>query len=290
MGKNLPVDSLSALEKRRLAELEKVIESRLQSFVEIGMALAEIRDDRLWLQYATDFDGYLKKRWQTAISRRYANNLIQSAVAAKSVSGLQLTLDGPIERASESGQSIGAIAPEITITVGDDLVLNEGQSRELATIEDPNDRADCLARAVSLARVDKKTGAPLLTAGNIRAARESMAVEAHEQAALEVDALEVEPEQAAPEYISDTIGHINKTIESFARAIKQAVNDAMPKNQEVLDMLRAGGRLDEASAALIRCCAHIRDSKVVMCEACEGDGCACCADRGYLPKVDQTSQ
>jgi hypothetical protein len=67
----------------RLAELEGVIERGLQTFVEVGKALLEIRDSRLYLEacdkagkpYGT-FEDYCRERW--GMSRIHAFRLIQA--------------------------------------------------------------------------------------------------------------------------------------------------------------------------------------------------------------------
>jgi hypothetical protein len=49
---------------QRLAELERVIERGLQSFVEVGKALADIRDGKLYrCQGDATFEDYCQQRW-----------------------------------------------------------------------------------------------------------------------------------------------------------------------------------------------------------------------------------
>jgi hypothetical protein len=47
----------------QLAEQEQVIERGLQTFVDIGNALAKIRDDRLYRESYSTFEVYCQKRW-----------------------------------------------------------------------------------------------------------------------------------------------------------------------------------------------------------------------------------
>jgi hypothetical protein len=50
--------------ERPLPELERVIEQGLATFREVGTALAEIRDRRLFLDRGySDFENYCKARW-----------------------------------------------------------------------------------------------------------------------------------------------------------------------------------------------------------------------------------
>lgn len=63
--------------KNRLIELESAIESERRRFYEVGKALKEIRDDRLYRELMFDsFEAYLKKRWD--LSRSHAYRLIEA--------------------------------------------------------------------------------------------------------------------------------------------------------------------------------------------------------------------
>lgn len=77
-----------AAERDRLAALEQTIERGLQTFVEVGMALAEIRDSRLYRSAHATFEDYCHERWGFVASR--ARQLIAAAesVTAVTVAGL----------------------------------------------------------------------------------------------------------------------------------------------------------------------------------------------------------
>lgn len=63
--------ALTTGEATQLAELETVIERGLKTFVEVGNALLEIRDKRLYrAEYAT-FEAYCRQRWGLRQSRAY---------------------------------------------------------------------------------------------------------------------------------------------------------------------------------------------------------------------------
>ena len=66
------------VERRSLTELEAIIERGQQTFVEVGQALMEIRDGRLYKEqgHAT-FEDYCQKRW--GWQRRHGYELIQAA-------------------------------------------------------------------------------------------------------------------------------------------------------------------------------------------------------------------
>ena len=61
----------------RLAELELVVERGLQTFSEVGAALLEIRDRRLYRETHASFEAYCRERWQ--LSRPAAYRAIDAA-------------------------------------------------------------------------------------------------------------------------------------------------------------------------------------------------------------------
>jgi hypothetical protein len=72
-----PAPELSAPERQRLAELEAVVERGLDTFAEVGRALLEIRDERLYRETHGTFEAYLRQRW--GMSRRRGYQLIDAA-------------------------------------------------------------------------------------------------------------------------------------------------------------------------------------------------------------------
>ncbi len=66
--------------RERLAACEHVIERGMASFIEVGNALAEIRDSRLYLEKNATFEEYCRDRWNLSRKRAY------DQIAAASVS------------------------------------------------------------------------------------------------------------------------------------------------------------------------------------------------------------
>lgn len=69
--------ALTVTENTRLSDLEETIEQHVAAFYEVGNALAEIRDGRLYRTTHGTFEDYCQERWQFTKSR--ANQLIESA-------------------------------------------------------------------------------------------------------------------------------------------------------------------------------------------------------------------
>lgn len=110
---------MNSLETTRLTECEAVIERGLKTFVDVGSALMEIRDSRLYRQTHGTFEDYCRERW--GWGRNYTNKLISSA---------------------EVVNNLGTIVPILPAT--------ESQARPLTMFE-PEQRREIWQRAVETA-------------------------------------------------------------------------------------------------------------------------------------------
>lgn len=81
--------ALTDSEEKRLAALEVTIESGLKVFFEVGTALLEIRDSRLYRRDYKKFEDYCRVRWQLKQSRAY-----QLMDAASVVGNLESSTNG----------------------------------------------------------------------------------------------------------------------------------------------------------------------------------------------------
>jgi len=81
---------------QRLAELEAIIESGLQTFVEVGNALLEIRDRRFYREQGfRRFEEYCRKRWN--MSQPHAQRMIDASEVAHNLIPMGIT-PGPSGR------------------------------------------------------------------------------------------------------------------------------------------------------------------------------------------------
>jgi hypothetical protein len=103
-------------ESKRLIELESVIQTRLDTFMDVGNALAEIRDSKLYRIEHKTFEDYCREKW--GMKRGYANYLVRAAEVVKSLPAEMVT-----------------------------IVTTESQARELASVE-PGHREEVLTAAV----------------------------------------------------------------------------------------------------------------------------------------------
>jgi len=112
---------LTRAETIALGDCEQRIERGLKTFLEVGSALAAIRDNRLYRATHESFEAYSRERWNLSRPRAY-----ELMTAAEVVSAMADTEQPP---------------------------TNERQARELAKVPEP-DRADVWAEAVE--RTDGK--------------------------------------------------------------------------------------------------------------------------------------
>ena len=76
-------EGLTVVESGRLVELEQTIARGQKTFVEVGAALAEIRDTRLYKQEHGTFEEYCRVEW--GWEKAYANHVIRAADVVKSL-------------------------------------------------------------------------------------------------------------------------------------------------------------------------------------------------------------
>lgn len=127
---------LSVIDHTRRDNLESVIERGIHSFIEVGAALAEIREGRLYRESHSTFEEYCRERW--GMDKRNANRYIEAANISETLGSIDPTLPTPD---------------------------NVGQARELVPVKDnPESLRDVVLAAAEKSKVD---GQPL-TAKRLR--------------------------------------------------------------------------------------------------------------------------
>ena len=118
---DVPVQSLTVQEEKRLEQLENVVVVNFKSFIQLGAALAEIRDRKLYRNKAKTFEKYCKELFDIAKSRAY--ELIGAAEV--------------IENVRNCGQNDGLDPSE--------FFVNESQLRPLTRLRKEQQLPVCLA-------------------------------------------------------------------------------------------------------------------------------------------------
>jgi hypothetical protein len=129
----LPV--LAVPERSRFVELEQVIEQGLQTFVDVGRALMEIRDSRFYRETFDSFEEYTQNRW--GISRQRAHQLVDAAAVSTVVdvaNERQARELAPVLR-DEGEEAVLAVVQELKERWGDKLTadkIRQGVSERLS--------------------------------------------------------------------------------------------------------------------------------------------------------------
>lgn len=115
-------------DKQRLEQLESVIQKNLQSFYEVGRALMEIRDNRLYekVRGIANFETYCRERWDMSKPRAY--QLIEAAEINENLS-----------------------------TIVDEKPTHETQLRPLSKIKNPEQQREVWKKAIDTAPQGKIT-------------------------------------------------------------------------------------------------------------------------------------
>ncbi len=107
---NNPEKPLSEREEKLLAELESVIKDHLKRFVTVGMALKEIRDQRLYRINYPIFEDYLLREWD--MTKQHGYRLIEAAE-------VYVNLKGLLEETLLNPQKINLIPTELFPEMGE---------------------------------------------------------------------------------------------------------------------------------------------------------------------------
>lgn len=103
------MDSITQLESQRLNQLESIIEQGFQTFVDVGNALLEIRDNRLYRAEYNTFEDYCRERW--GFTDRRARQLMS---AAETVTNLQTGTIVPVFPQTESqARPLSKLTPQL---------------------------------------------------------------------------------------------------------------------------------------------------------------------------------
>lgn len=121
----------------KLAVREEVIERGLQTFVEVGQALAEIRDQKLYRGEFGTFEEYCSQRWQLARTRAY--ELISASETAKGMSEIS---DKYTPKNEGQAKQLRGLNPEMAVEVMREAESNTDGKVTAAAIKDARERLE----------------------------------------------------------------------------------------------------------------------------------------------------
>lgn len=109
-------EPLAPVEVETLEHYEQIIERGLKTFVEVGHALAVIRDQRLYREHYATFDAYVRQRWD--FERSYAHRMIE----ASEVMDHLLPIGNMLPVNEAQARPLTSLAPEQQVEVWQEAV------------------------------------------------------------------------------------------------------------------------------------------------------------------------
>lgn len=152
---------LSVREAKRLEELEAIVAEHADGFFRVGMALAEIREKRLYRTTHRTFEAYSRAVFE--LSRPRAYQLIDGASVVENI--LRLSGPGADEESSLGEQLLAARAAKATGKSPDkansvyncrQIPIKESHARVLSRLETPEDQLQAWNHACSMAEETKR--------------------------------------------------------------------------------------------------------------------------------------
>jgi hypothetical protein len=236
----------------RLAELEKTIARGKKTFVEVGLALAEIRDLRLYRREYAGFAEYCRERW--GWSKPYCNQLITAAAVVESL---------PAEQKA--------------------AIATESQARVLAKVA-PEQRAGVVqavvdqGKPVTAARIKRNLPPPPMVRNGTNGTDGPQVPPPPPSEVLDATGWPI-PTHLIP--LWNRAGEVQEMLTVLSR-IKGALRSA----QDNKDMLFAEVCFSSALSQLDQAWTDIKTAKPFgVCPACQGqvsDKCTLCRGRGLI--------
>lgn len=126
---NNPETQLTTIERDSLSANEEIIRAGLSTFVAVGNALTDIRDNKLYrIDYRT-FEEYCREKW--GISKTHANRLIDSSAVT-----LNLTPIGVIPKTESVARELASLEPEQQQEVWKEVTEKHGDSPTAKQVKD----------------------------------------------------------------------------------------------------------------------------------------------------------
>lgn len=138
---------LTDAERAKLQECEQIIKADLKTFLKVGRALAEIRDNRLYRETHKAFEKYCKDAWD--LSKGYAN---------QQIGGYQTVTLLESKMTAIAAKNISDIDEHKEII----LPVNEAQTRKLTKLKNPDDQVKAWSLVLKQLNEGKKLTAALV--------------------------------------------------------------------------------------------------------------------------------
>jgi hypothetical protein len=112
----LAADRLDITERRKLQELESIVEQGLQTFYEVGKAFNEIREKKLYRETHKNFEAYCQEKW--GMARRTAYQFIEAALVMENLCAIAHILP----KKENQVRPLTKLPPELQIQIWQEAV------------------------------------------------------------------------------------------------------------------------------------------------------------------------
>jgi hypothetical protein len=288
---------LDVSERAALLKCEKTIEEGRRTFVEVGNALAAIRDARLYRESHKTFEAYCRQRWD--IGRAHAYRLIESAAVASNLSPIgdkscpsscpssqpqseaaaRALAKAPPEKRAEVMQAVADASKAPTAAAIKKAVESVARANDSEREDDSPQPIPAIVSAVSRGKIKATTGQLAALAAFDEETQEALlkSILAGKQTVAQAIEAGCPPEPT----LEEEREAINSEIESFCRRLMHFVEQNCPQDKWLDHM----GRRDGAIQKIKDACAMLRTCKTVAaCPKCEGEGCRSCLNTGRVTR------
>lgn len=241
------ISALTTDELQKLTDLESQIDKGIQTFLDVGSALSEIRDNKLYRSTHMTFDQYLRDRW--GFSRGYGYYLIQAAEVSENVFG------GERHNLTEQATDLPPIP-------------TERHARALAKAP-PNKQKEAWAKATANAAKSKPT---------VRETGQAVAEVIEAQHVRNVDPAEqlANNIKTASQSGRELIRHMNDAM-SLLESLRPTPGFELlvSKNQQIKSFMQSAKNCISASLP------------AAICPKCKGkpNGCPTCGNLGWINSI-----
>lgn len=216
----IKLQSLETSEDDRLAHCERVIERGFTVFVEVGQALAEIRDAKLYRASHKTFEEYCKARWDIGRSRAY--ELIDQAKVSTALADAGVNLSG---------------APDISAR--DARVLKEdlpAAAEEIKARVDQGAKVEDATKAVAASRQAEKVAQKEEVARRQEEVRAKLSPEVQAQQQAKADAVAAQKLRPPTQAEFDALQEENEELREANAALEADIARLTAENKTYSEM------------------------------------------------------
>jgi hypothetical protein len=297
MPKNEIETKLSSADKKALAKHEETIRSGLTSFIEVGRALAEIRDSRLHRDEYESFEAYCQDKWdlarRTAYQKIEAAETVDAIQSVRNYAHLPLAENHALELA-KAGKDAGKVWAEV-LKKSPHLADGSPSTTAKKIAEIRNAMFAAKSEPITTSHADVST----TKATDVPPRKDK----ADGSAASHSPSVTVKPADLEPEEPADELTEARKAFRSMAKRLDDKCSELKAMTEEFAKFQGKGfkklhgstsitSRIDDAARSCKSAAANLRNATPetpAECTTCKGKGHGCkdCGGDGWQCKEER---